>query len=371
MRTIHSDLKTAQEALSSTPYVYIGINDSGGAGVVNYGTANASNPLLALEHREEPYRETATIVIDNSNRGLDPGTLDLRGQSFAIGYGYKDANSVNRYTGDGAGTAGMPTLWVKSQHVTSMEGKVVCILNCEGMWGILRELEYLPVGEEPYYDVDFGGTQTIKEIIILALAEADMTLNATVPDDGIIDTLMPFFSTNLSSYPSLGSLIYNNPDMLQATKCYLRPEADKVFKLIYPQETDPVNETYYSDQIPYFREYTEKYNLLIPNTIYVYWGADPNTEGWEEEPYFSNLADPASATDAASIAAYASGSFDGIVKRTYLAPRLSIKADGTNRAEAILARFKSEELAGRLVLPYHDCSVELYDRVKIYDSRGY
>jgi len=250
-----------------------------------------------------------------------------------------------------------------------MEGKVVCILTCEGMWGLLRELQYLPVGEEPYYDVPFGGTQTIKTIIALALAEADMTLNATVPDDGIIDTLKPFFSTSNTSFPNLASLICNNPDMLLATKCYLRPEADKVFKLIYPQDADAVDETYYSDKTPYFREYTEKYNLLIPNTIIVYWGAG-NDGSWDTAEELVNLADPASATDAASIAAYASGGFDGVVKRVYFAPRLTTKADATLRAEAIRARLKSEELAGRLVLPYHDCSVELYDKVLIEDLRG-
>ncbi len=48
-----------------------------------------------------------------------------------------------------------------------------------------------------------------------------------------------------------------------------------------------------------------------------------------------------------------------------------ILADADLRADAILTRLKSETLAGRLVLPYHDCSVELYDKVKVEDVRGY
>jgi len=183
-----------------------------------------------------------------------------------------------------------------------------------------------------------------------------MTLNATYGDDSIIHTLKPFFTINNPPFESLANLIYR---LIMMTKVYLRPEAALVFKIIYPQDADSVNETYYSDQAPYFREYTEKRNLLIPNDIKVYWGA--NDDGtWDA----TALANPGSDTDAASIAAYTT------VRAVYLAPDLTTKADADLRAAAILQRFKSETLAGRLVLPYHDCSVELYDRVSVVDKRG-
>ena len=355
MRTIHADLKTAQELVSNTPYIVISINDVGGAGAVDYGTGNASNPLISFEWIEEPYRERATIVIDNSNRGLDPGTLDLRGSSFFIGTGY-NTTSGNKYCGDGAGSTATPTLWVKSQHTTSIEGKVVCVLTCEGMWAKLREIRYLAVGEAPYYNVPYGATQTIKEIIALALTEATMTLNATYGDDSIIHTLKPYFTINEPPFESLASLIYR---LIRMTKTYMRPEASLVFKIIYPQDADAVNETYYSDQVPYFREYTEKRNLLIPNDIKVYWGQ--NDDGtWDA----ANIAAVGSATDATSISAYTT------VRQVFLAPTLTSQADANNRASAILTRYKAETLAGRLVLPYHDCSVELYDKVAVYDRRG-
>ncbi len=430
MRVIHADLKTAQESASNTPYIYIYINST-----------DYSSRLLSLEHVEEPYRDRATIILDNSDRTLDPGTVDLRGKEFSIGYGY-NTTSGNRYCGDGDGTDGTPTLWVKSQHISSLEGESVCVLSCEGVWMKLRELQYLvtatnvvtltllpsgytncvagDIGKQvkddgaevgallsysntdrrwtfvsentvlsgsamtitsgtgagtassdseeqehnaPYYPVAFGGTQTIREIITLILAEAGMSLNDTFGDDGIIDTLKPFFDIDVTSLPSLASILYST-DMLLATKCYLRSEASKVFKIIYPQSSDAVDETYYSDQAPYFKRYEEKLNLIVPNDIKVFWGADPGSGSWKEEPYKSNLDDPGSAVDQDSIDAYTT------VRRIYFAPRLTTQTDGNNRASAILSRFQSEQLSGRLLLPYHDCSVELYDRVRIYDNRG-
>lgn len=344
MRTIHADLKTAQESLSNTPYVYIYINST-----------DYSSRLISLEHVEEPYRDRATIVLDNHDRALDPGTVDLRGKSFAIGYGY-NTTSGNKYTGDGAGTDGVPTLWVKSQCAVSMEGRSVCILECEGMWMKLRELRYLAKGDAPYYRYPFGGVETIKEIIALALTEATMTLNATYGDDSIIHTLKPFFTTNSPPFENLANLIYR---LIRMTKCYLRPEASLVYRLIYPASADSVNETYYSDVAPYFKEYTEKRNLLIPNDVKVYWGM--NDDGsWDA----ADIANPGSAVDQTAIDSYTT------VRHVFLAPDLKNQADANNRAAAILQRYKSETLAGRLILPYHDCSVELYDRVEVDDSRG-
>ena len=347
MKTIHADLKTAQESLSSTPYIYLLINS------VDYGTD--SGRLISFEWIEEPYRDRATIVLSNHDRSLDLDTLDLTGGSFTIGTGYNTA-SGNRYNGDGDGTDGNPTLWVKAQHITSLEGQSICILYCEGMWMKLRELKYLAVGEAPYYDTPYGGTQTIKTLIELALTEAGMTLNAAYGDDSIVNTLKPYFTINNPPFESLATLIYR---LIQMTKVYLRPKADLDFQIIYPQDTDLPDETYHSYQSPYFSEFTEKKNLVLPNDIKVFWGA--NDDGtWDS----NNLSNPGSATDDDSISDYTR------VRHVYLAPDLTSQSDANDRASAILTRLKAETLAGRLVLPFHDCRLELYDKVLIADTRG-
>lgn len=340
MRAIHADLKTAQEALSSTPYIYIYINDT-----------DYSSRLLQLEHHEEAYRERAVIVLDNHDLALND--VNLLGKYFEIGYGYSTA-SGNRYSLT-------PGLWVKSQHFVSLAGKLVCILRCEGMWMLLSELRYLVSGEAPYYDSPFGRVNTVYELLASAIellgTTGEFTLDALGgQDDGIINDFKPLFTVNLPPFENARAIIYR---LIMMTRCYLRAEASKQFKVIYPQIADAVDETYYSDQIPYFREYVEKINLLVPNDIKVFWGR--NDDGtWDADV----IANPGSAEDAASIAAYTR------VRHCYLAPNIENVNDANNRAAATLTRFKAEILAGRLVLPYHDCSVELYDRVLINDARG-
>ncbi len=342
MRSIHPDLKTAQETAANTPYVYVNINST-----------DYTSRLLSLEHIEEPYRDRATLMLENTDRSLDPGTTDLRGKSFSIGYGY-NTTSGDRYSS-------APILWVKSQYSISLEGRLVCILEAEGMWEKLRELQYLLRGDAPYYEYPFGGVSTIKTLIAEFLNEAGMSLNATWEDDGTMDSFKPFFKSFLPTFPSIQSLIHNTggTGILQMTKSYLRPEASNVFKIIYPQTADSVNETYYSNQTPFFREYTEKRNLNRPNDIKVYWGMD--SEGnWNA----TDLGNPGSAVDQDSIDAYTT------VRRVFIAPTIVNQSDANDRASAILTRLRSETLAGRLILAYHDCSVELYDKVQIVDSRG-
>ncbi|GAG58971.1 unnamed protein product, partial [marine sediment metagenome] len=386
--------------------------------------------LISLVYYEEPYRERATIVLDNHDRALDPGTLDLRGQYFEIGYGY------NTTSGDKYSLT--PGLWVKSQHAYSSEGVTICVLECEGIWMLMRELRFLVMaanvvtlilaaagytncaatdvgkqvkddnvevgrllsydnttrvwvfesastvasgsamtitsgtgvgdadadstlerGSLPNYDIEFGGTQTIYTLIRLLLEEAGATLDALGDqDDSIIDTYMPFFTVNLPPLENITALIGDR--LIWMTKCYLRAEASKQFKVIYPQISDAVKETYYSDQVPYFKEYVEKRNLLIPNDIKVYYKQDSATGVWDA----TALANPGSATDTDEITLYTT------VRQIFLVPNITTQDDANLRAAAILQRYKAETLAGRLVLPYHDCSVELYDKVEVRDRRG-
>ena len=56
------------------------------------------------------------------------------------------------------------------------------------------------------------------------------------------------------------------------------------------------------------------------------------------------------------------------IPQVHLAAELTTQADADNRAAAILTRIKAELLGGRLLIP-HDCSVELYDKVQVFDSR--
>ena len=345
MRTIHSDLITAQQSGAADPYIYLSINST-----------DYSSRIVSIEHREEPMRNTAVFILANSDRHFNG--VNLRGKSFSPGYGYV-TSSGNKYCGDGAGSEAMPTLWVKSQSMVSMEGKLVCILYCEGGWMRLREYGFVIGSDPPHLNKAFTATDTVFQLIEKALVAASFTLNSIgTQDDGIVNSYSPVFKVNPLEYDSLASMVYR---LIQMTLLYLRETQSSAYELVYPQSSDAVDETYYSDQAPIFKEYVEKLNLLVPNSIVVFCNQDPDTLGWNTTAYPLITG---TASDADSISQY------GEVIERFTAPYIRNQTDANNRANVILQRYKYETLAGRMVLPFHDCRVELFDRVQVIDSRG-
>lgn len=332
MRTISSSLEAAQKSTAATPYIHIEI-----------GGTDYSSRLLQIEHHEEAYRERAVVVLRNNDSVLSD--KDLVGEYFEIGYGHD--TSLGKEYSDTAG------LWVKSQQIVSLEGQLVCVLQCEGMWTLLREIRVMIEGKPPYFDLPYDKTHTVYELLELIISDAGFTLEALGDqDDGIINNFKPFFSINRIPFENPATALYR---LIYMTKCYLRAKAAKRFKIIYPQEDDDVDESYYSNKAHYFNEYVEKYNLLVPNTVWVFCNqSDDGT--WE------NLITGV-ATDEDAIEAYGRE-----VQHCQIAASITNQTDADNRAAAIMTRIKAEELAGRLVIP-HDCRVELYDRVAIYDAR--
>ena len=398
MRIIHDDLITSQQSGTANPYIYLEINS------IDY-----SSRLISLQDVQEPYRDTATIVLANSDRYFDG--VNLLGKSFTIGYGYV-TDSGNRYCGDSAGSEATPTLWVKSQSMVSMEGKAVCILYCEGCWMRLREYNYVTGGTLPYFEIKHS-IDSVYTLMGKALAEAGFTLNALgAGDDGIINDLHPLLTINPFVYENPAAILYR---LIQMTMTYLRGVEGSAFEVVYPQSADGVNETYYSDQAPYFKEYVEKLDLLVPNHIVVYANRDRNTGVWNTTDYpliIGHYRDPdqfeletagsftvgrsytietigttdftligatsntvgvkftSTGTGSGTGTAWGYTASYGEVIEYWIAPYLDNQTDADNRAMAILQRYRNETLAGRAVLPFHDCRVEMYDRVAIEDNRG-
>jgi len=352
-------LIAAQKTSPATPYVYFYINST-----------NYTSRVKQLEHIEEPYRDRATIVLDNHDRLFDG--VNLRGKSFILGHGY-NTTSGNKYCGDSAGSEAVPTLWVKKQNITSLMGESVCILECEGGWIKLRELIFIAEAEgleEPYLNVTFTATDTVFALIQKALVEAGFTLNAIgTQDDSIINSYYPIFTVNKDRYESPASIISR---LIQMTKTFLRIDSPSVsdigalpFEVIYPQSSDSVQETYYSDQAPYFKEYREELNLTVPNHVIVF--ANKNLDpdmGW------TNLITAHAYEDDQFTDGSYTGSYEEII-HYHLAPYISTQEDADARAAAVATRIKADALSGVLTLPFHDCRVELYDRVRIKDGRGF
>jgi len=338
MRTISSSLQAAQEAVSGTPYVGLIFRNPAG------GSVNYTDRKKLVEHHEEPYNDWAIILLDNSDRAV----IDLTGYHIQICYGHDD---------DCVQTA---RLWVKSQAEISMEGKLVVAVTLEGAWSLMGE-QLLRVGSPPLYNDSPYTTQTIYSILrtlivteLVAATGFNFSLESLADqDDGIINTFIPQFSPNQVAFDDFNTLVQT---LMAMTHCYLRARAGLVFQIIYPQDTDDVDETYYSNQAHFFFEYVEQRNIIVPNHVIVF--CNQQEEGWVAELIITGEAE-----DSDQIAKYME------VIGLFTAPTITNQTDANNRASAILSKLQAEIMSGRLVIP-HDCRVELYDRVKVYDSRG-
>ncbi len=354
-RSVSETFLAAQQAASNTPYCKLVFTSKDGNTTVDLSTDSAAygNRILLIDHTEEPYDDFATIILRNYDRTIP----SMKGYWTEVGYGYT-TGAGNEYLGDGTNEPAPPRLWIKHQQTVSAGGKLWEVLELEGMWAKLRE-QVIRIGNPPLYTKEYT-TNTIYEIIRVILQELSFdydTGQTTTPteDDGIITSLQPQFDINAQPFEFAASLIYR---LLHMTPSYLKALDDLKFEVKYPQSGDSVDLTFYSDQAPYFYEYMERVNTLVPNHFLVY-----GNEG--ADGLWSNYLVSASpnGVDQTEIDAY-----DEIYK-IVLSGSLLTQADVNSRAAVLLARAKFEAMAGRMYAP-HDARVELYDKLKILDTRG-
>jgi len=338
MRAISGTLEAAQETMGQ-PYIYLLFTSPDGGTTYDY--SSSIGRILSIEHHEEAYNDYATVILRNEDRSIP----DLTGYWTEIGYGY--------VTGAGNEHSQTSRLWVKHQRHVSYMGVLHAQLELEGMWNVLRE-QLLRVGNPPYYsdeDEELADL-TVYGIISRVLTEVGFTLDALgTEDDSIVDSYAPKFAPNDQPFESCAAVLYR---LIQMTKCYIRSKTSKAMKIVYPEVTDTPDVTYYSDRAYWFWEYMERTNLLIPNHVIVFCNRG-------EDGLWTNII-TGEASDAAEIAKYMD------VTALTTAALIDSQTDATNRAAALLSRARAETLAGRVYIP-HDCRVELYDKIKVYDLR--
>ncbi len=353
-RSVSGTFLTAQQAATNTPYCKLVFTSKDAGTTVDLSTDSAAygNRILLIDHVEEPYDDYATIILRNQDRTIP----SMKGYWTEIGYGYTVSDTAH-YLGDGTNEGAPPRLWVKHQQTISAGGKLWELVELEGMWAKLRET-LIRLGNPPLYTKSYT-TDTIYDILGFVIAECvgsgvAMALNALGEDDGIIDSLQPQFDINAQPFEYAASLIYR---LLNMTASYLKALDDLEFEIKYPASGDSVNLTFYSDAVPYFYEYLERINTLIPNHFIVY-----GNEG--VDGLWTNVITSASPNgiDQTEIDAY-----DDIY-RIVLAGSLTTQASVNSRAASLLARAKFEAMAGRMYAP-HDARVELYDKLAIEDYR--
>jgi len=334
MRSISTTLRRAQERPDVKPYIRIYFTLGNGS------HRDYTHRLVHLEHVEEPYNEWANIFLYNNDRGVD----DLRGSWLQIGYGC--------LTDSGPQYSDTPRLWVKNQQLTSREGVLYTMLHCEGMWASLQELDVITKGQPPYFSDQYEEQYTIYDTIKDILAVGDITLQPIGDQsDGIIDVFCPKIWINESPFENPADVTYR---LIAMTKCFLRPKPDMEMEVRFPQESDSVDEHYHYNHAHHFFEYKEVNKVVIPNHIVVYGNASGDPDNWDVITAHSR--------DEESINLYKE------VTRHHIAEDINNQTDANNRASAIMTRLIFERLGGRITVP-HDCRVELYDRVNVYDAR--
>ena len=346
-RSLSATYKSAQEAATKTPYFKLLFKHTGDSDVdLSSDSGTYGNRIILIDHTEEPYNDFATIIFRNKDRDIP----SLLGYYVEIGYGYVTGEG-KEYLGDGTNEPAPPRLWVKHQQTVSAGGKLWELLELEGMWSLLRET-LIRVGSPPLYTESYT-TNTIYDLVEIILGEIDpaMTLNALAEDDGIIDSFKPQFDINAQPFEYADAIIYR---LLNMTASYLKPLDDLKWEIKYPQEDDSDQLAFNSSKVPYFYEYMERVNVLVPNHFLVY-----GNEG-EDGLWIDYIV--GEAEDADEVAAYAD------IIRVVLSGSLTSQGDVNNRASALLARAKFEQMAGRMYAP-NSGSLELYDKIRIADSR--
>jgi len=346
-RSLSATYIAAQNALSKTPYFKLLFKRTDEDDIDLSSDSSYDNRVIYMDSNEESYNDYATIIFRNNNRDIP----SLLGRWIEIGWGYV-TSAGNEYLGDGTNEPAPPRLWVKHQQTVSAQGKLWELIELEGMWTILRET-LLRIGSPPLYTASYT-TDTIYDIIGIILGEVDpaMTLEALAEDDGIIDDLQPQFDLNAQPFEYADAVMYR---LLNMTASYLKPLDELRWEIKFPQDGDSVDITFYSNQAPYFYEYMERRNILIPNHIYVFGNAG------DDGLWTNYLTGEAVSQDDID-------NYDADIIKVVLAGSLTEQDDVDNRAASQLARAKFEQLAGRMVAP-HNGYVELYDRVSVADYR--
>lgn len=340
MRTLTSTLETAQQETTRTPYVSIVFN-----GVTDY-----SSRLLRIEFTETPYGAdladiNAGIILLND---YDRAVTDLRGQYLDIVIGLETT----------AGNEGVtyPRMWVKSQVWHSSPTGLYSTVYLMDMWEYLGHQEFVGEGSPPYLGTVYNRTDTPYEIMTSMLSDNGITLSL-ITADSIINDFRPYLEINNQPFEDYRSIVYR---LIMMTMSYIRMTESMTAEVVYPQEEDEVDRSYYSYQMFYFYRFADTLNELIPNHVIVYC----NDTGVDSEnlTVWPNLI-TGEATNPTAIARFTD------VTKHYLEATITNQTDANARAAAILTRWQAELQPCFMVIP-HDCALELYDKVAVYDSRG-
>jgi len=405
MRTLHADLESA--LLSGYPVTNMdraaiqcvfhkGINWTGPGSSDYEATYDYSfdptvttNRMLDLVWEIRPYGKleglSATIILRNEDHAVP----DITGYYVDLNFG------LNTSSGLKYANTPWPRLWVYSYDSISAQGQKYVQLELVDIWQLMgmtdsNGMPCFPAifGSAPHFQADDGDLVpgslftglTIWEILdwvkdyLTTVTGYTFDLDAVGDqDDGIISATVPVDAETSESiiYPNRNeafqTLTSFFADIMQHTNCRLRDVGNSAgdgvlhFKVIYPQEDDPVNEQYSSDGSEglVFFEAHDKKTLLIPNLVRVYGGE-------QDDGTFSYDGDDYAEEDFETPPTYNGRLFK--MPAYFKGEGLGSDAACTSLAATIRNNAQSQTQSGRITIPF-DPRVELFDKVSAKDNR--
>jgi hypothetical protein len=355
---------------------------------------------MAVDHTEAPYGGEAVIRLRNHDKALIG--IDWQGLRVDIGYGF--------ITDSGEEYSSAAPLWVYGQRDVSEKGELNTELVCIDIWQRLAYQVMAGAGKKLSGTVtgDFRLTEKVtgatsgaygfvtswrlgQSFIIIGRVTGTFQAGETVNGaDGSIsnvsvadisggipaaydgdssvkqiiadclaglttvteDTTDPNDRTNTTKPTDY--LVAINTDALSIiqelvamTRSALRMQQDSMH-LFYIDPSSSVDYSY--DTVHAFFSDVRRRQLVLPNLYVVLDSREDVTA-------------IGSASDSGSIAKF------GIVPRVEIDPTVTTNDEATTRAQILLEREQAQTATGTLIVP-HNCGQELYDYIKIEDSRS-
>jgi len=298
--------------------------------------------IMDIEHDEHPYSQKAKITLNNADGALTE--LDLKGYHAVISYGL--------VTSAGEEYEATDPLTVLGQELSSAPGKMVCVLELQG---IPNDLQDDKASEAFILDEDHHDYKdTVKQFLTRVLT-ADIPPFTHCKEYNIIWDNDEGDDPLLNYKPKDGFRIYTGGNRLAAarklldyTKCAMRYRSDGIH-IFMPVTSGSTYDYEYSLEHGSHTFFAKAYRkrLVIPNYVVVKSNPD-------DDPQYEGHA-----TDESS---------DIVEKRAYYMATLESDSEAEDIAEAIIQKARLEAKGGSGVI-HLNLGAEVLDYVKITDSR--
>lgn len=311
-----------------------------GANTYTYDSLSSADILQSITHKEQPYSQTAQVLVDNPDNNLS--VLSLEGYQGVLSYGFQ--------TSAGDEYSATAPLVVKAQELLNISGRLVCQFD---LFGIPDQL----AGDKALssYSQTSDDTNTVKDLFDAiagaTLAPYTHTTAITVTwdsEDSLVDTFQPKDSFSVSVKESRLDKL---KELLSWTKCVMRIESDGNIHISSPTITGTSYDYEYNDDFaaashPFFSK-IYRTRLVLPNKYIVqsHSNATPQYTG--------------SATSAAS--------FAKLPQIEPIQARLTSDAQATAIAEAKIQRAELDHEKGSLFAPMN-VGQEVHDYIKVTDA---